>query len=47
MTGVKPSLADAISSCSLIKGDSNVAQFKRSVTKTVATKLQVSAAVTP
>jgi hypothetical protein len=47
MTGVKPSLADGISSCSLIKGDNNVAQFKRSVTKTVATKLQVSAAVTP
>lgn len=45
MSGVKPSLADAISSCSLIKGDSTVAQFKRSVTKAVATKLQVSAAL--
>ena len=42
MSGVKPSLADAISSCSLIKGDSNVAQFKRSVTKTVVTQLEVA-----
>ena len=45
MAGVKASLADGIDSCSLIKGVNTVAQFKRSVTKTVATKLQVSAAL--
>jgi hypothetical protein len=34
-----------LDSCRLSKGVNTVAQFKRSVTKTVATKLQVSAAV--
>jgi hypothetical protein len=31
--------------CSLIKGDTRVATFKRSVTKTVVTRLEVSAAI--
>jgi hypothetical protein len=45
ITGATSDAAAAIGSCSLIKGDSTVAQFKRSVTKAVATRLQVAAAL--
>lgn len=45
ISGATSDAAAAISGCSLIKGDSRVAQFKRSVTKAMATKLAVSTAL--
>lgn len=44
MTGI--TAVDSIpASCSLIKGDTTVATFKRSVTKTVVSRLEVSAVI--
>lgn len=46
MTGVSSaSMAAAPGSCSLIKGDTTIATFKRSVTKAVVTRLDLSAAL--
>jgi hypothetical protein len=44
MTGATD-LTSNVASCKLIKGDSTVAQFKRTVTKTVATQLKINTAV--
>jgi hypothetical protein len=44
MTGATDLTSD-VASCKLIKGDSTVAQFKRTVTKTVATQLKINTAV--
>jgi phosphoribosyl-AMP cyclohydrolase len=44
MTGIT-ALNSTPGSCSLIKGDTTVATFKRSLTKAVATRLELSAVV--
>jgi hypothetical protein len=42
MTGIT-AVSSTPTACSLIKGDTRVATFKRSVTKTVVSRLEVSA----
>jgi hypothetical protein len=44
MTGVKADTAAEITGCTLLKGVTTVAQWKRTATKAVVTKLAVTAA---